>query len=106
MQALGSIIGAAAGGGAFNPAIAALAEGGEVVGPGGPRSDAIPAAMSDGEYVIPADVVHRKGTEHFDKLIQKTQAELAEKQQQAIPAAGGQVNPPLPALPPPNQGGY
>ncbi len=43
--------------------------GGPVVGAGGPRDDAIPARLSDGEYVIPADVVKRKGTEFFDKLL-------------------------------------
>jgi TP901 family phage tail tape measure protein len=33
----------------------ALADGGPVVGPGGPRDDKIPALLSNGEYVMPAD---------------------------------------------------
>jgi hypothetical protein len=45
------------------------AKGGEVRGAGGPEDDAIPARLSDGEYVIPANVVRRKGTEFFDKLL-------------------------------------
>lgn len=45
-----------------------MANGGEVEGPGGPVDDRIPAMLSDGEYVIPADVVKAKGVEFFDKL--------------------------------------
>lgn len=53
----------------------------KVVGPGTGRSDSIPAiidgnrpaALSTGEYVIPAHVVKAKGTEFFDKLIGKTE---------------------------------
>jgi len=48
------------------------AEGGAIDGPGGPKDDAIPAKLSDGEFVIPAEVVERKGTEFFDKLVSKT----------------------------------
>lgn len=48
-----------------------MAEGGEVDGPGGPVDDRIPAMLSDGEYVIPADVVKAKGVEFFDKLREK-----------------------------------
>lgn len=63
---------------------AGFAEGGaipvagrKVLGPGTGTSDSIPAiidgerpaALSTGEYVIPADVVKAKGTEFFDKLL-------------------------------------
>jgi hypothetical protein len=48
-----------------------MANGGEVDGPGGPVDDKIPALLSDGEYVVPADVVRAKGVEFFDKLKQK-----------------------------------
>lgn len=48
-----------------------MANGGEVNGPGGPVDDKIPAMLSDGEYVIPADVVQAKGVEFFDKLREK-----------------------------------
>jgi len=34
-----------------------LAEGGYIVGPGGQKDDKIPARLSSGEYVIPADIV-------------------------------------------------
>lgn len=36
-----------------------LADGGPVSGPGGPRDDAIPAWLSNGEYVMPADKTGR-----------------------------------------------
>jgi hypothetical protein len=49
---------------------------GEVVGPGGPKDDAVDARLSDGEYVVPYEVVHRKGTEFFDKLIEKTHGDM------------------------------
>lgn len=52
------------------------AEGGAIDGPGGPKQDAIPARLSDGEYVIPAEVMKRKGTEFFDKLIAKTRKDV------------------------------
>ena len=47
----------------------ALRKRGEVRGPGTGTSDSIPARLSDGEYVIPAEVVRRKGTDFFDKLL-------------------------------------
>jgi hypothetical protein len=47
------------------------ANGGKVRGPGGPVDDKVPAMLSDGEYVIPADVVKAKGLEFFDKLKEK-----------------------------------
>jgi hypothetical protein len=49
----------------------AYANGGKVRGPGGPVDDKVPAMLSDGEYVIPADVVKAKGLEFFDKLKEK-----------------------------------
>lgn len=60
-----------------------FADGGEIHGPGDGTSDSIngvvespdgrvmQAQFSDGEYVIPDDVVRKKGTEFFDKLIEK-----------------------------------
>lgn len=60
-----------------------MAEGGEVDGPGGPTDDAIDAKLSDGEFIIPADVVKRKGTEFFDKLILKVKTENAEREENA-----------------------
>lgn len=43
-------------------------EGGHIQGPGTGTSDSIPARLSDGEYVIPADVVDKVGVEFFDLL--------------------------------------
>jgi hypothetical protein len=48
-----------------------MEHGGKVDGPGGPIDDKVPAMLSDGEYVIPADVVKAKGVEFFDKLKEK-----------------------------------
>lgn len=52
------------------------AEDGQVSGPGGPKGDAIPARLSDNEYVVPAEVVQFKGTEFFDKLVNKSRETL------------------------------
>lgn len=52
--------------------------------------DSIPAKVSAGEYVIPADVVHIKGREFFDKLLEKYHAPAEEQQ--------------APETPPPNLG--
>lgn len=56
------------------------ADGGPLEGPGTGTSDSIsainvdsgePVQVSNGEYVIPADVVRAKGQEFFDKLLEK-----------------------------------
>ena len=49
------------------------ASGGRVFGPsdGTGIDDQVPANLSAGEYVIPADVVAKLGTMHFDKLLEK-----------------------------------
>jgi len=52
---------------------------GKVSGSGTGISDSIPARLSDGEYVIPADVVKRKGVEFFDKLLDKYHMPAAEQ---------------------------
>ena len=44
---------------------------GHVTGPGSGISDSIPARLSDGEYVVPADVVKQLGVRYFDKLLDK-----------------------------------
>lgn len=48
-----------------------FAEGGPIRGPGGPRDDVIPAWLSNGEYVIPANVVRDLGVPFFNRLIGK-----------------------------------
>jgi hypothetical protein len=57
---------------------------GHVSGPGGPVDDKIPAMLSNGEYVIPADVVKAKGVEFFDKLKAKYHTPAAIQRRQAI----------------------
>jgi len=78
LQGVGGILGGAAaladGGPAPEPghpmgqAIDPMAD---VNGPGDGTSDEIPAMLSNGEYVIPEDVVRAKGEEFFDKLLEK-----------------------------------
>jgi hypothetical protein len=41
------------------------------IGDGSGIDDSVPAMLSDGEFVIPADVVRKKGEEFFEKLIEK-----------------------------------
>jgi murein DD-endopeptidase MepM/ murein hydrolase activator NlpD len=45
-----------------------FADGGYVSGPGGPRDDRIHARLSNGEYVLPADIVRVIGRANLDKL--------------------------------------
>jgi hypothetical protein len=45
---------------------------GGVRGPGGPVDDKIPAMLSDGEYVLPADTVKAIGKKNIDKVVDKT----------------------------------
>lgn len=44
------------------------AEGGSVEGPGGPTDDKVPAMLSDGEYVLPADTVKAVGVDKLNAL--------------------------------------
>lgn len=67
-------------------------EGGQV--PGDPTQppgvvDTVPIMATPNEYVIPADVVLRKGTEFFDKLLEryKDGGEYEQKKQGAVPLA-------------------
>jgi hypothetical protein len=52
-------------------------------GPAGVRDD-IPAMLSKGEFVIPADVVRAKGTEFFDKLVQRHHTPAAVQRKRAM----------------------
>lgn len=61
------------------------AEGGPVAAPGGPQSDGGALKISDGEYVVPADVVRRLGTNHFDKMIEKETGRPPPSVKMAIP---------------------
>lgn len=46
-----------------------FAAGGHVSGPGGPRDDLVPAWLSNGEYIIPANIVSAYGVPFFNQLI-------------------------------------
>ena len=63
-------------------------DGGMVHGPGGPTDDAGAIRISDGEYVIPADVVMRVGSNHFDKLIEKETGRPPPSMKSALPVGG------------------
>ena len=54
------------------------------MGDGSGIDDNVPAVLSDGEYVIPADVVRKKGEEFFDKLIEKYHTPAAQQRRGAI----------------------
>jgi hypothetical protein len=71
--------------GGIGKKVMGAADGGPVAAPGGPTSDAGAIAISDGEYVIPADVVRKMGTNYFDKMIEKETGRPPPTQKQAIP---------------------
>lgn len=50
---------------------------GPVSGPGGPVDDKIPAMLSNGEYVIPADTARKIGKKNLDKLVAETHTPAA-----------------------------
>lgn len=50
---------------------------GPVSGPGGPVDDKVPAMLSDGEYVIPADTARAIGKGNLDKIVKKTHTPAA-----------------------------
>ncbi|MEY2654269.1 MAG: Erwinia phage PEp14 [Pseudomonadota bacterium] len=69
------------------------ADGGKIVGPGTGVSDSIqgvntsdgsPIRVSNGEYIIPSDVVKAKGTEFFDKLVERHHTPAAMQRGAAI----------------------
>lgn len=52
------------------------------MGDGSGIDDSVPAQVSDGEYIIPADVVAKKGTDFFDKLVEQYHTPAAEQRAQ------------------------
>lgn len=50
---------------------------GPVSGPGGPVDDKIPAMLSNGEYVIPADTARKIGKKNLDRLVAETHTPAA-----------------------------
>jgi len=61
---------------------------GPVSGPGGPIDDKIPAMLSDGEYVIPADVVEKKGVKYFDDMVDKHHTPAAVQRRRGLKRKG------------------
>lgn len=61
------------------------ADGGPVNAPGGPTADAGAIRISDGEYIIPSDVVRKVGSNHFDKLIEKETGRPPPSMKTALP---------------------
>lgn len=63
-------------------------DGGAIYGPGNGTGidDAVDAKVSQGEYIIPADVVRRKGTDFFDKMIKANHTPAAVQQAMAARA--------------------
>lgn len=90
MGAVGQGIGMWAGGGFKMPFAAdggkvkRLGKSGKVSGPGGPVDDKIPAMLSDGEYVLPADTVKAVGIKKLDKLVKKTHTPAATQRRRAL----------------------
>jgi hypothetical protein len=52
--------------------------------------DQVHAKVSVGEYIIPADVVHAKGKEFFDKLLQRYHVPAQQQRQQMMGGRNGQ----------------
>lgn len=81
MSGLGTLAGAALGGGFGDQLALKLfsADDGGYVPPGSGgniaplpgTTDNVPAALTEGEYVVPAHVVRAKGTDFFDKMLEK-----------------------------------
>ena len=63
-----------------------FASDGEVTGPGDGSGidDQVPAMLSQGEFVIPADVVRKKGEEFFEKLIEKYHIPAVQQRQERM----------------------
>lgn len=61
---------------------------GMVRGPGGPVDDMIPAMLSDGEYVIPADTVKAIGKKNLDKVVDKTHTPAAIQRKRGMKKRG------------------
>lgn len=98
-QGIGSVAGSAAGWAKFGAAdggevprgLKRLADGrkvhkgkGPVDGPGGPVDDQIPAMLSDGEYVLPADTVEKVGVKKLDKLVKETHTPAAVQRKRGL----------------------
>ena len=70
----------------------ALADGGHVRGPGSGTSDSIPARLSDGEFVLPADTVRKVGVKSLRDLVSATHNPSGQPAHPARFADGGPVD--------------
>jgi hypothetical protein len=61
---------------------------GPVSGPGGPIDDKIPAMLSDGEYVLPADTVQKVGVGTLDRLVKNTHVPAAVQRRRGLKRKG------------------
>lgn len=64
--------------------MASMREGGPLPHDSPNPDGSIPIEAHEGEYVVPADVVRRLGTQHFDKLIEKTRNPPEQKPKQGM----------------------
>jgi hypothetical protein len=87
MSGFGQIAGSIIGGGGFfadGGKVKRLGRGGKVSGPGGPVDDKIPAMLSDGEYVLPADTVKAIGVKKLDKMVKQTHTPASVQKRKAL----------------------
>lgn len=68
---------------------ACYADGGKINGPGGPTDDKVPALLSKGEYVLPADTVEAIGKDKLDQVKAATHKPVLVAQENGM-ANGGQ----------------
>lgn len=61
---------------------------GPVKGPGGPIDDKIPAMLSNGEYVLPADTVQKVGVGTLDRLVKETHTPAATQRRRGLKRKG------------------
>lgn len=76
----------------FRRRMLALANGGHVRGPGSGTSDSIPARLSDGEFVLPADTVRKVGVKSLRDLVDMTHKPSGKPAHPARFADGGAVD--------------
>ena len=65
------------------------ATGGQINAPGGPTSDSGILRVSDGEYILPADVVNKIGAMMLDQFVSKRTGKKPPSTKQAIPVMQG-----------------
>lgn len=80
-----------------------MASGGEVSGPGTGTSDSVPAMLSDGEYVMPADTVSKVGIPKLDAIKDATHRPVAGAKSGKMGGMIKKANGGYVATPPPNQ---